>query len=232
MNNRIVSPDLAITWLFNETLRTVDAIKLAQKEIESMNKVDSEGIDLSKDPIYKTIFKGKKVDPEFAAKRQATRKAMLEEKKKELKSLETRGFYSDVLQPIIILLGNGSLIKEKVIEPFKSKVYTDKKWNIEFKEIDSSQLTIDFVENLSKPSEKDGGILFVSNCSRFIEMTGVSDQSRIVKMVMAKIMRPYGLTRTGWSVVFIEDTNNKEMTFSDSFITYWTKGNLYTLFVE
>ena len=92
--------------------------------------------------------------------------------------------------------------------------------------------TIDFVENLSKPSEKDGGILFVSNCSRFIEMTEVGDQTWIVRRVMAKNMPPHGVTRTGWSIVFIEDTNNKEMTFSDSFITYWTKGNLYTLFVE
>ena len=228
MNNRIVSPDLAITWLFNETLRTVDAIKLAQKGIESMNKVDSEGIDLSKYPFLKR----KKVGPEDEAKRQAVRKTMLEEKKKELETLETRGFYSDGLQPIIILLGDGHLIMEKVIEPFKSEVHTGKGWNIEFKEIDSSQLTIDFVENLSKPSEKDGGILFVSNCSRFIEMTEVSDQTRIVRSVMAQNMPPYGVTRTGWSIVFIEDTNNKEMTFSDSFITYWTKGNLYTLFVE
>ena len=225
--NRSVTPNQAIAWLFTETLKTVEAIKVAQNEIDSMNKLDSEGIDLSKYP-----FLQKKVGPEFDAKRQATRKTMLEEKKKELKSLEIKGCNSDGLQPIIILLGDGLLIKEKVIEPFKSEVHTGKGWNIEFKEIDSSQLTIDFVENLSKPSEKDGGILFVSNCSRFIEMTEVSDQNWIVRRVMAKNMPPYGVTRTGWSIVFIEDANNKEMTFSDSFITYWTKENLYTLFVE
>ena len=219
--NSPVTPNQAIAWLFTETLKDVRRFKNLQKGIDSMDKVDADAEDVTQKYPF---LKRKKSDAEH----QASRKAIIEDNKKELKTIEIRGSNSDGLQPIIILLGDEHLIKDKVIEPFKLEVLTNKGWNIEFKEIDSSELTIDFVENLSKPSEKDGGIIIVNNCSHFMCKNDISVQNQIVRELM---VRQKGVTKTGWSVVFTENTKDNGMSFSnDSFITYW-KSDVYSLFV-
>lgn len=145
--------------------------------------------------------------------------------------LKKRSSDPDGLAPIVILLGDASMIMKNVIEPFRKEVLYDSHygWDIEFKEIDSTQLTKDFVRNLQRPSAEDGGVLLVKNLSCFGDRYDINDQAQIVRDTM---VNRFGVISTGWRIIFIEDTDDKEKTFPNAFIHNWTKGKPCIWFVE
>ena len=160
-------------------------------------------------------------DPRYAIAKKARRK----ENEEKLHLLKTRGSHSDGLQPILILLGDISMIQRDVLEPAKAIIRNDEyhKYDIEFREIDSFQLTKDFITSLSTPKGKDGGILVIKNISRFIEMYDIMDQNGIIRNIMVT---------TGWRIIFLEETESEDVAFENSFVGHWTKGNLHLLFVS
>ena len=218
---RIINSEGAIQLLLKETMSTVDKIKTLQSAINALKtSVDEESEVRDEDDDWMN-------DPRYAEAKEATRK----DYENELEQLKIRGSHPDGLEPIVVLMGDASMIMQNVIEPFKKEVLYDSYygWDIEFKEIDSSQLTKDYVRNLQRPTAEDGGVLFVKNLSCFCDMYDINDQAQIVRDIM---VNRFGVISTGWRIVFIEDTDDKEKTFPNAFIYNWTKGNLYIWFVE
>ncbi len=223
MKHEVITPETAISHIFTSSLSDVTRIKLLESSIEH-NKLDNneqentcncdEEDSWENDPRYKDALKEIEND-----------------EIKELEELKRHGSHPDGLQPIIVFLGNASMIMEKVIEPAKIKTENDGiyDYDIEFKEIHSSQLTKDFVKNLGRPNAKDWGILIVKDVTHFSEMYDIPEQHRLVRNIM---VNPIGVSTIGWSIIFIEDTNDKEKILKNSFINYWTKGNLNVWFVE
>ena len=165
-------------------------------------------------------------DPRCAEVMSATRNSY----EKDLCDEKTRGPHSDGLQPILVLLGKISMIQQEVLGPAIEIIRNDQhyKYDIELREIDATQVTKDFVRSLSKPSGKDGGILVIKSITKFVEMYDVTDQNGLVRNIM---VNPIGAISTGWRIIFIEETDSENIALNNSFVEYWTKGNLYLLFV-
>lgn len=216
MLNRMISAEVAIEDLINTLLNDVQVKKSSQLSIDELNKDDDE---VQEDWMN---------DPRSAEVKEAN----IKDYKQKIREAINRSCNTDGLDPIVILLGNSSMIKQKVIEPFKDTIKNDSHygWDIEFKEIESNKLTKEFVSNFPRPAGKDGGVIFVGNLSRFTEMyENVNDQVQLVRDI---ISNRYGALSTGWRIVFIEDTSDREISFTDSFVYNWTKGVPPIWFVE
>jgi len=148
-----------------------------------------------------------------------------------LRELKTRGSHSDGLQPILVLLGNISMIQQEVLKPSIELIRNDQhyKYDIELREIDATQVTKDFVRSLPKPGGKDGGILVIKSITKFVEMYDVTDQKGLICDIIAN---PIGAMSSGWRIIFLEETDSENIALNNSFVDYWTKGNLYLLFVS
>ena len=156
----------------------------------------------------------------------------------DLAKLKIEGSHADALQPIVILMGNSTLIKEKVIEPLKTRITDDEHydWDLEFREISSSELTKEFVSSLPKPKGVDGGVLIISNFSVFTDSYSPDDQ----RILLINLMRKQGYTSygigpvcTGWRIIFIENTEDKNKWWPYSCVQYFGNKNcLYGYFVE
>ena len=200
--------------LIKTTLGDIQNIKRIQGDIDAgWGKNEDEKEDWMNDPRFPEV-----------------KEAILNENKKKLQQLKTRGSDPDGLHPIVVLLGDASIIQQDVIAPFKSEVQNDSHygWDIELREVESSLLTKEYVRSLSAPSGKDGGVLFVRNLSLFSEMyANVNDQNQIVRDIM---VNPFGGVSTGWRIIFIENTLDKDYSFSNSFVNSWTKGSAPMVF--
>ena len=214
MIKRTISTEVAIEDLINTSLADVQAKKSSQLSIDGLN-IDDE---IQEDWMN---------DPRYAKAEEATTMGY----EKTIQQSNNRCLNSDGLPPIVVLLGEASMIRRKVIEPFESRILYDSHygWDIEFKEINSYQLTKEFVNNFPTPTGKDGGVLFVANVTRFSEMYDVNGQSQIVRAIMVNQKR---VESTGWRIVFIEDTSDRGISFPQSFVYNWTKDNLNIWFVE
>lgn len=218
----IVEPTVAIVnYLCNKSFIDDRSTKNSIQTIKS----------LEKDP---TFYSEKDAERAKNPKYIAARKAMLKRFKNELEKLKTHSSFTDGMRPILILMGDESMIRREVIDSFKSMIVNDCNygWDIEFREVDPTLLTKDFAKKLPKPTGKDGGLIIVPGLSRFLECCdNVKEQIQILINVM---INPLGAVTTGWRIVFIEDTDDKKMNFpEESFLTYFSLKNiLYHIFVE
>jgi hypothetical protein len=217
----IVEPTVAVVnYLGLNSFRDVGRIETLIHTIKS----------LEKDP---TFYSEKDAERAKNPKYISARKAMLKRYKNELEKLKTHSSFTDGMQPILILMGDESMIRREVIDSFKSMIVNDCNygWDIEYREVDPTLLTKDFAKKLPKPTGKDGGLIIVPGLSRFLECCDDVEQIQILINVM---INPLGAVTTGWRIVFIEDTDDKEMNFPEkSFLTYFSLRNiLYHIFVE
>ena len=220
LKSKPATPEVVIYgYIINELLGDVDKIKSLES---SINALDAEYIPEDEDD--KELMN----DPRYATVIDAYRK----EYNEELADLRRRGSHPDGLSPILVLLGSISMIRREVIEPAKEIVCNDNyhKYDIEFREIDSSQITRDFVNTLPKPNGTDGGLLIVKNISNFSKMYDITDQYGLIRDIM---VNPLGVISTGWRIIFLEEADSEEIVFNNSFVENWTKGSelLHLLFV-
>ena len=205
-------------YIIRELLGDVDKIKSLES---SINELDAEYIPEDEDD--KELMN----DPRYAKAKAATRK----EYNEELADLRRRGSHPDGLSPILVLLGSISMIRREVIEPAKEIVWHDNyhKYDIEFREIDSSQITRNFVNTLPKPNGTDGVLLIVKNISNFSKMYDITDQYGFIRDIM---VNPIGVISTGWRIIFLEEADSEEIALNNSFVENWpNKTNLYPLYV-
>lgn len=216
MKGIVTTPECVIYgYIICESLGDIEKIKSLENSISALDSDDNEEVEeWMKDPRYAKIKEAKRKNNE-----------------ERLHLLKTRGSHPDDLQPILILLGDISMIQRDVLESAKEILRNDEhhKYDIEFREIDSLQLTKDFIASLPTPKGKDGGILVIKNISKFIEMYDVMDQNGIIRNIM---VNPTGVTPTGWRIIFLEEAGSEDVAFENSFVGYWTKGNLHLLFVR
>lgn len=219
LKSKPATPEVVIYgYIINELLGDVDKIKSLES---SINALDAEYIPEDEDD--KELMN----DPRYAKAKAAIRK----EYNEELADLRRRGSHPDGLSPILVLLGSISMIRREVIEPAKEIVCNDNyhKYDIEFREIDSSQITRNFVNTLPKPNGTDGGLLIVKNISNFSKMYDITDQYGFIRDIM---VNPIGVISTGWRIIFLEEADSEEIALNNSFVENWpNKTNLYPLYV-
>lgn len=240
MNNVILNAEGAINRLMLITLGDVAAIRtlerhLALLEMDKTSEVedaiktsplgddddDDDDDDYMNNPRYQELL---------AAKRR--------EAQEKFERLKNCGSHADALQPIVILMGDTSMIQEQVMKPFKERATTDEhyQYDLEFCKIHSSELTKNFASSLPKPKGKDGGVLIISDYSAFVDSYSPDDQRRI----LIDIMRTQGYTSdgiglvcTGWRIIFLEDTQDKSKWWPYSCVQYFGNKNcLYSYYVE
>ena len=219
MHNKVVTPKEAINNLLlvfhdvcyikslERNLTMTDAEEASNTEHLTHNSPVDDEDDYKDNPSYNEL-----------------RAAQRNENERIIDNLRARGNHPDGLRPITILLGNYNKIHQMVLEPFKSMVLFDCHygWDIEFKEIESSQLTESFVEDLPRPSGKDGGVLIIKGLTSFSEMYGINEQTQLVRDIM---VNKHGVISTGWRIIFTDETVDKDIEFLNSFINNWTKDN-------
>ena len=164
--------------------------------------------------------------------------AMLKADKKKLEALKIQGSHPDALQPIVLLMGNTSLIQENVLESIKKQIADDEHYgfDLEFREIDSSELNEEFVLSLPKPKGADGGLLVISDFSKFVDSYSPNDQIKLLCTIMrnhGSTPDGFGLVCTGWRIIFLENSEDENKWWPDSCVQYFGNKNcLYSYFVE
>ena len=130
---------------------------------------------------------------------------------------ELNGEFGDGLSDLFILTGSLDALQSKVINLLKTKA-TKGGMDFEFLEVDSSSINRDYVNNLRKPNGTDGGFIVVKDFSTFAAIPDINSQIYI----LSKIMRnPFGLECTGWHIIFLEDTTEKDKWWPNSCIHYF-----------
>lgn len=216
MNNIIVSAEEAINRLTSTTLGDIGSIRYLKSRLAQLDDDDNE-LDIES------------LTPE---KRAEYDKRSAEERAKILEGLKRKGRrHKEALQPITILIGDSSMIHDKVMKPFVKRVLEDEHYgyDLEFRNIHSFELTKDFVSSLPKPTGKDGGVLVISDFSTFTETYNVDDQETILK----NVMRTYcpNPVSTGWRIIFIENTKDKNKWWPYSCVQHF-QGCLDSFYVE
>ena len=131
--------------------------------------------------------------------------------------LEARcGEEEDGLSDLFILTGKIDTL-QSVISQLKS---TSLKEDIDFEflEINSRFISKEYVEKLGEPKGKDGGFIVIKDFSYFAAIPDVNTQINI----LSKIMRnPSGQKCTGWHIIFLEDTIEKDKWWPNSCVHYF-----------
>ena len=220
-----ISAEQAISNVIFTSLDDIHKIKVLEESIKRLScreeATSKEDIEFLNDPRYKQFMEEK-------------RKTDI----KKLEELKIQGSHPDALQPIILLMGNASLIHENVLEAIKKKIADDEHYgyDLEFREIDSSDLNEDFVLSLPKPKGEDGGILVISDFSKFVDSYSPNDQVKLLCTIMRTHgFSPYGygLVSTGWRIIFVENSEDENKWWPYSCVQYFLNKNcLYCYFVE
>ena len=219
-----ITAEQAISNVIFSSLGDIHSIKVLEESIKRLScreeVTSKEDIDFLNDPRYKQIMEEK-----------------LKADKKELEELKIQGSHPDALQPIVLLMGNTSMIKENVLESIKKEITDDEHYayDLEFREIDSSELNEDFVLSLPKPKGTDGGLLVISDFSKFVDSYSPNDQVKILCTIMRTHgFSPYGgLVSTGWRIIFVENSEDENKWWPYSCVQYFLNKNcLYCYFVE
>ena len=219
-----ITAEQAISNVIFSSLGDIHSIKVLEESIKRLScreeVTSKEDIDFLNDPRYKQIMEEK-----------------LKADKKELEELKIQGSHPDALQPIVLLMGNTSMIKENVLESIKKEITDDEHYayDLEFREIDSSELNEDFVLSLPKPKGADGGVLVISDFSKFVDSYSPNDQVKILCTIMRTHgFSPYGgLVSTGWRIIFVENSEDENKWWPYSCVQYFLNKNcLYCYFVE
>jgi len=220
-----ISAEQAISNVIFTSLDDIHKIKVLEESIKRLScreeATSKEDIEFLNDPRYKQFMEEK-------------RKTDI----KKLEELKIQGSHPDALQPIILLMGNASLIHENVLEAIKKKIADDEHYgyDLEFREIDSSDLNEDFVLSLPKPKGEDGGILVISDFSKFVDSYSPNDQVKLLCTIMRTHgFSPYGygLVSTGWRIIFMENSEDENKWWPYSCVQYFgNKGCLDSYFVE
>ena len=220
-----ITAEQAISNVIFSSLGDIHSIKVLEESIKSLScreeATSKEDIEFLNDPRYKQFMEEK-----------------LKSDIKKLEELKIQGSHPDALQPIILLMGNTSLIQENVLEAIKKKIADDEHYgyDLEFREIDSSELNEDFVLSLPKPKGGDGGLLVISDFSKFVDSYSPNDQIKILCTIMRTHgFSPYGygLVSTGWRIIFMENSEDENKWWPYSCVQYFgNKGCLESYFVE
>ena len=220
-----ITAEQAISNVIFSSLGDIHSIKVLEESIKRLScreeVTSKEDIDFLNDPRYKQIMEEK-----------------LKADKKELEELKIQGSHPDALQPIVLLMGNTSLIHENVLEAIKKKIADDEHYgyDLEFREIDSSELNEDFVLSLPKPKGTDGGLLVISYFSKFVDSYSPNDQIKILCTIMRThgfSPNGHGLVSTGWRIIFMENSEDENKWWPYSCVQYFGNKNcLYSYFVE
>lgn len=131
---------------------------------------------------------------------------------------------------ISILLGNTSVIKNDIIEPLKESLPKApfSPLDLDYLEIDASQL---FEKNINRPQKQDGGLLVINNFTLFSKMFTIDEQiSTLLSILTTKGQYApgcFGELSSGWRILFIEDTTDKDKRWPESCIPYFlNKGRI------
>ena len=228
-----ISPEEAINNVIFHSFREINKIKSIESYLKNSDNIEEGDELISNHPVFAELRKVKDT-PRY----QEVRKAMFEGKKKELDKLRTQGSHADYLQPIVILIGDVSMIKENVLESIKKKIVDDEhyEYDLEIREIDSSELNKDFVSSLPKPKGTDGGLLVISDFSKFVDSYSPDEQRNLLISIMRTrdyIHGVIGLVCTGWRIIFMENSEDENKWWPYSCVQYFGNKNcLYSYFVE
>lgn len=236
MNNVILNAEEAINRLMFATLGDVAAIRTLERHLAllEMDKTSEVEDAIKTSPLGDDDDEDITNDPRYEELRAAQRR----EAQEKFERLKNCGSHPDALQPIVILMGDTSMIQEQVMKRFKERATTDEHYHydLEFCKIHSSELTKNFVSSLPTLKGKDGGVLIISDYSAFVDSYSPDDQRRI----LIDIMRTQGYTSdgiglvcTGWRIIFLEDTQDKSKWWPYSCVQYFGNKNcLYSYYVE
>ena len=131
--------------------------------------------------------------------------------------LEARcGEMGDGLSDLFILTGKIDTLQSVICQLKSTSLKED--MDFEFLEIDSKTLTREYVDKLREPNGKDGGFIVIKDFSSFSSIPDINTQIYI----LSKIMRnPFGLKCTGWHIVFLENTDEKDKWWPNSCVHYF-----------
>ncbi len=136
----------------------------------------------------------------------------------------------DGLHDMFILTGDANHIKSDVIGNLKQTLLNDDKLDFEIMELSSASLTREFVDGLRKPNGADGGFLVIDDFTSFAAIPDVNQQIYLLSRIMRN---PFGCESTGWRIIFVENTEDRDKWWPKSCVHYYTnKGVLRCLFVE
>jgi hypothetical protein len=209
----VISTEEVVNRIIDTSFGDIQTKKSLSESISALSSDEEDDDELVNDPRYAEC-----------------KAAIIQENSKKLEELRKRAGNSDGLLPILVLVGNVSMIRKDVLKPAFEIAQDDPHYgfDIEVQEIDANQLTRKFVESIGKPNGKDGGVLVVNGLTRFIEMYDVNDQSGLIRNIM---VNPKGGISTGWRVIFVEESESEKIYLSNSFVENWTKGNIYFYYI-
>ena len=198
-NNLIVTPEQAVRRIMSSVPKYV------QKNNSRHDSNDNDNEDF---PF---------MTPELKAKMEAHDKKFEKSLKEELERKVLYGEFGDGLSDLFILTGNIETLQSKVINQLKS-TSVNEDMDFEFLEMDSKSISRDYVNNLREPSGNDGGFIVIKDFSSFAAIPDINEQI----YMLSKIMRnPFGLKCTGWHIIFLEDTTEKDKWWPTSCIHYF-----------
>jgi len=209
----VISIEGVVNRIIDTSFGDIQTKKSLSESISALSSDEEDDDELVNDPRYAEV-----------------KAAKIQKYSNKLEELRKRAGNSDGLLPILVLVGNVSMIRKDVLKPAFEIAQDDPHYgfDIEVQEIDANQLTRKFVESIGKPNGKDGGVLVVNGLTRFIEMYDVNDQSGLIRNIM---VNPRGGISTGWRVIFVEESESEIIYLSNSFIENWTKGNIYFYYI-
>jgi hypothetical protein len=198
-NNLIVTPEQAVRRIMSSV----------PKYVQRNNSVDNLSDNDNDDFSFMT--------PELKAKMEADDTECEKILKEELERKVLYGEFGDGLSDLFILTGNIETLQSKVINQLKSSSVNED-MDFEFLEIDSKSISRDYVNNLREPSGNDSGFIVIKDFSSFAAIPDINEQI----YMLSKIMRnPFGLKCTGWHIIFLEDTTEKDKWWPTSCIHYF-----------
>jgi len=209
----VISIEGVVNRIIDTSFGDIQTKKSLSESISALSSDEEDDDELVNDPRYAEV-----------------KAAKIQKYSNKLEELRKRAGNSDGLLPILVLVGNVSMIRKDVLKPAFEIAQDDPHYgfDIEVQEIDANQLTRKFVELIGKPNGKDGGVLVVNGLTRFIEMYDVNDQSGLIRNIM---VNPKGGISTGWRVIFVEESESEIINLSNSFVENWTKGNIYFYYI-
>jgi len=209
----VISIEGVVNRIIDTSFGDIQTKKSLSESISALSSDEEDDDELVNDPRYAEV-----------------KAAKIQKYSNKLEELRKRAGNSDGLLPILVLVGNVSMIRKDVLKPAFEIAQDDPHYgfDIEVQEIDANQLTRKFVESIGKPNGKDGGVLVVNGLTRFIEMYDVNDQSGLIRNIM---VNPKGGISTGWRVIFVEESESEIINLSNSFVENWTKGNIYFYYI-
>ncbi len=201
----VISTEEVVNRIIDTSFGDIQTKKSLSESISALSSDEEDDDEFVNDPRYAKV-----------------KAAKIQKYSNKLEELRKRAGNSDGLLPILILVGNVSMIQKDVLKPAFEIAQDDPHYgfDLEVREIDANQLTKRFVESLGKPNGKDGGVLVVNGLTKFLEMYDVNDQSGLIRNIM---VNPMGVISTGWRVIFIEESDTEEINLKNSFVETWTK---------